>query len=154
MDISDLLAGIATRSDCIVVPPHGLPIIAPEHRLPTDVHAFYLRCGGLQLFTSAPFPTAIVPAEQLQLANPIIFDGVSSEELDATRHDRSWSWYLIGVGPNSQYITIDFHPDRLGLYYNSIWIKHPGNSEIITRSFTELLADLVATEGEYYSWDA
>ena len=154
MDISEVLTSIGSRSDCIIAPPHDLPLIAPDHRLPADVQAFYLRCGGLQLFTTAPFPTAIVAAQKLQLANPIIFDGVSDAELDATRDDRSWSWYLIAVGPNSQYITIDFHPDRLGQCYNSVWIKHPGNSEIIARSFTELLADLLATEGEYYSWDA
>ncbi len=109
MDISELLTSVASRADCIIAPPHGLPLIAPEHHLPTDIHTFYLRCGGLQLFTAAPFPTRIVAAEQLQVANPIIFDGVSREDLDATRNDRSWSWYLIAVGPNSQYITIDFH---------------------------------------------
>jgi antitoxin YokJ len=154
MEISGLLTTIANRPDCIIVPPCGLPLIAPQHRLPSDVYAFYLHCGGLKLFTSAAFPTEIVAPEKLQLANPVIFNNVSAEDLDATRDDPSWSWYLIGVGPNSQYITIDFHPTRLGQCYNSFWIKHPGNSEIIAHSFTELLSDLLATKGEYYSWDA
>jgi antitoxin YokJ len=154
MEIPDLLAAIANRSDCSIAPACGLPLIAPEHRLPADVHILYLHCGGLQLFISAAFPTEIVAPEKLQLANPIIFDTVSAEDLDATRSDPSWSWYLIGLGPNSQYITIDFHPSRLGQCYNSFWSKHPGNSEIIARSFTELLNDLLATEGQYYSWDA
>jgi hypothetical protein len=109
MDISEVLTSIGSRSDCIITPPHNLPLIAPDHCLPADVHAFYLHCGGLQLFITAPFPTEIVAAEKLQLANPIIFDGVSDADLDATRDDRWWSWYLIAVGPNSQYITIDFH---------------------------------------------
>lgn len=151
--IFELINEICSSPDCEVYPPNGLPVIGANHILPRDVEEFYRLCGGIDLFKGSAFPTTISMPQRLVLANPVIFKNVSAEDIAATKEDISWSWYLIGEGANSQYMTIDLNPIRLGLCYNSLWILHPGNSDIIALSFTDLLRGLVATNGDYYYWD-
>jgi hypothetical protein len=153
MDMLTLLQTIQATPGCIVHPTAGFPDIEKGHILPHDLVDFYRLCGGAILFEEAPFPTDIASPKNLVLANPVIFERVSEEELLATKGHISWSWYIIGRGPNSQYITIDLSPERLGYCYDSFWDRHPGNSYIIAPSFTELLLGLLSTRGEYYYWD-
>lgn len=153
MDIYSLIEAVRGISNCVVFPPNGLPVIAQHHRLPKDLEIFYQVCGGMNLFVDSAFPTRVSTPSEFVLANPIIFSEVSREELEATKGDISWSWYIIGYGPNSQYITVDLDESRQGTYYNSFWIKHPSNSEIIAHSLGELLENLLSTQGEYYWFD-
>jgi len=153
MNILDIVNSIKKLNDCIVYPVENLPIIQPGHLLPKDLAEFYRVCGGTKLFVDSPFPTFIVSPNKFTQANPIIFSRMEPKELDKTRSDISWSWYLIGIGPNSQYITIDLDPARLGNCYDSFWDRHPRDSYIISFSFVELLTGLLTTKGEYYFWD-
>lgn len=154
MNVSDLVDTVRNIPNCVVFPPIGLPVIAQNHQLPKDLELFYKMCGGMNLFIDMAFPTRISAPGEFVLANPVIFSQVSQEELEATKGDASWSWYIIGYGPNFQYITVDLAESRLGRYYNSFWINHPGNSEVIALSLNELLEHLLATQGEYYWFDA
>ncbi len=153
MDIHQLLELIKLNNDCMILPTKDLPDIPKDLRMPNDVLKFYQLCGGVHLFQSSAFPTLIVPPDEFVPANPVIFSNVEPKQLDTIRGDISWTWYMLGIGPNSQYITIDLCPIRLGLCYDSFWIRHPRDSRIIAKSFTDLLTRLWETKGEYYYWD-
>jgi len=71
---------------------------------------------------------------------------------ESSPDDISWSWYVLAVGDNSQYITIDLSPERLGYCYDSYWELHPHDSEIIATSFTDFLSRILANRGEYFYW--
>lgn len=152
--VSQLLATIQKTPDCSIRPALGLPEVAAGHVLPDDLIEFYKLCGGVSLFSSSAYSMEIVPPDRLVLANPVIFIGVSVDQLRQSRNDISWSWYIIGEGENRQYLTIDLAPDRLGRCYDSFWDTHamPGYSPIIARSFTELLAGLLANQGRHWYW--
>jgi hypothetical protein len=153
MDLAALIATIRTTADCVVFPPSGLPVVEPDHQLPDDLLAFYRICGGIDLFTEAAFPTRIATPAEFTVATPVIFNGVPPEDLAATLGEPSWSWYIVAYGPNSHYITVDLDPSRLGTYYNSFWMLHPGNSPVIARSLAEVLSNLLATAGAFYWFD-
>ncbi len=154
MEIENLVKQVKHLTNCVVFPPIGIPVLPEEYHLPNDLNHFYDLCGGMILFENTAFPTYVVSPQDLVVANPVIFSGVDNSDLTATKGDLSWSWYLIGKGPNSQFITIDLAPERLGMCYDSFWDRHPRDSDIIAHSFTELLSGLLKTRGEYYYWDA
>jgi len=112
MDIYDLINNIKQLSDCNLLSPDGLPAVRDPHILPSDLRAFYAVCGGAVLFKNAVFPMEIVTPKQFTLANPVIFARVNKEHLTRIEDDISWSWYIIGCGLNSQYITIDLSLER------------------------------------------
>lgn len=150
--MQSLINTIRGALDCIVYPPSGLPSIAANHVLPNDVRQFYELCGGGTLFEHSAYGLSIVAPRDLVLANPVIIKGVSEEILKADQDDISWSWYVIGVGDNGQFITIDLDPLRLGRCYDSFWDRHPTDSLIIATSFTDLLSRLVESQGRYWYW--
>ena len=153
MELHNLINLIKATPGCIVFPVDKMPTIKPNHIIPPDLENFYQLCGEIQLFKDSTFPTLIVSPNNFVQANPIIFANVDVKYLQKMKDDISWSWYLVGTGPNSQYITIDLSPERLGNVYNSFWINHPRDSFIIASSFTDLLLSLIETKGEYYPWD-
>jgi antitoxin YokJ len=107
----------------------------------------------MELFQNADFPLSIVPPQRVVVANPVIISVWSEDELKADNpEDISWSWYIIAEGPNSQYITIDFSEERLGWCYDSFWDVHPRDSQIIAKSFPDLLEHLLANQGRHWYW--
>lgn len=106
------------------------------------------------MFNSSAYSMDIVPPSRFVLANPVIFIGVSKNELNETGVDISWSWYIVGEGENRQYITIDLSFERLGRCYDSFWDSHamPGYTPIVARSFTDLLSDLLLNRGKHWYW--
>jgi hypothetical protein len=151
--ILPVLNAIRDTPGCIVHPPTGLPPIRDEHILPEDVREFYMSCGGVDLFPDAPFSVTIVPPDKVVLANPVIIGNWEEDKLRAnSADDISWSWYIIAESSNSQYITIDLSPERLGYCYDSFWELHPGDSAIIATSFTDLLMHLLANRGQHWYW--
>lgn len=152
--LSNLLDSIRQTPDCEITQPDGLPEIHSNHVLSEDVIEFYTLCGSISLFRSSAYSIEIYPPQRLILANPVIFIGVNENELRASKNDISWSWYIVAQGENNQFITIDFAPERLGRCYDSFWDTHamPGSSQIIARSFTELLVKLFAGAGNHWYW--
>ena len=151
MDITTIVDVIRNTQDCVVFSPQGLPVVNDSHVLTEELEQFYAICGGMDLFVGSAFPTRISRPEQFVLANPVILANVLAEEHERT--DKSWSWYIVAYGDNSQYISVDLAGEGAGLYYNSFWIKHPGNSEVISQSLVDLLQKLLSTKGEYYWFD-
>lgn len=154
MEIKEVLAQIENVPDCFVYPSEGLPNIYSEHILPDDLQMFYQLCGGVALFRSSAYSMNIVSPDRFLLANPVLFTGVSEEDLHAIKGDISWSWYIVGSAENGQYITIDLFPERLGRCYDSFWDCHamPGYSQIIAKSFTEMLLRLLENQGKLWYW--
>lgn len=148
-DIPTLLDHLAKNSQCQIYPPQGLPQVE-RHELPLDVLQFYSLCGGVDLFSDADYPYTIVSPGELVRANPIIIQNFWQDWED----DISAGWYIIASDPDSQYLTIDLNPQRLGRCYDSFIGRHavPGNCPIIAISFTDLLNRLIESEGQYPYW--
>jgi antitoxin YokJ len=153
MDIPTIVQRLRHMPNCRLFEPAGFPILTDGDGFPQDLKVFYTLGGGALLFENAVFPTEIASPSKFVRANPVIFSGVAEHDLAATQHDISWSWYVIAYGLNAQYITLDLAPARLGQCYDSKWDRHPRNSPIIARSFTDLLLGLLSTNGEYDYWD-
>jgi len=148
MDVALLLATIRQDPTCRVFPPAGAPQVRPEHTVPDDMQTFYRLCGGVALFDDAVFRTIIGGPSEVVPANPVI-------RFEEGAYDISWSWYLLASdGTDSQRMTIDLDPTRLGRCYDSFWDRHAiaGSTTIIARSFTEFLSRSYASKGTGLYW--
>lgn len=143
----DLIDRIAATPGCHVFEPSGQPHLEPGHRLPDDLREFHRRCGGADLFVDADFTAHISAPTELVLANPVI---VGQRVTD----DISDSWYIVGRGGGSEFLSIDLHPDRRGVCYDSFFEVHgvPGSCAIVARSFTDLLERLLDAQGGHWYW--
>lgn len=150
--INTLIDIVKQLSDCQVMPIIGFPDLQSGHILPDDLKTFYNECGGMDLFINNVYSFRISSPQNLVLANDVLFQGVSPEDLEESKGHISWSWYIIAQHQNSIYITIDLAKERLGLCYNSEWVLHPGNSYIIAKSFTQLLEIMIKAKGEKEFW--
>ncbi|HEX8411237.1 MAG TPA: SMI1/KNR4 family protein [Thermoanaerobaculia bacterium] len=146
MNIDEIIQNIAETPGCALLPPRGLPDVAP-YRLPADVETFYRRCGGCVLYEHSDYPFRIVEPERFVQANPVIA-GVSGED------DISYSWYILGRGGSDEHVTIDLDESRSGRCYDSFWDRHAvaGSSRIIALSMTDLLNRLYANRGNLWYW--
>lgn len=147
MTIDEMLATICADSACSVRRPAGDPHLEPEHRLPPVVRRFYELCGGVDLFPDLTYPYFILPPDEVALANPILAG-------ERVKDDRSDSWYLIARDGNGNYLTLDCGLERTGWCYDSFHETHglAGQTPVIARSFTDLLAWCYANRGEYPYW--
>jgi hypothetical protein len=142
----DLLERIKQTPGCLVLPQAGVPTLEHGHILTEDLRAFYSACGGIELFTDAPFPVRISRPDELALANPVI--------IGERYPDLSDSWYLIGRGGGDEFISIDLAPERAGRCYDSFREVHgvPGSDPIIAQSFTDLIERLYKNGGQHWYW--
>lgn len=126
--------------------PCGVPTVEEPLVLPHDLANFYQRAGGGILFSDAPYSFEIVPPCDFVRANPVI----RGQE---GQGDISYNWFIIAIS-DSQYITIDLHPDRHGMCYDSFWDRHAirGDSKIVATSFANLISRLVDSKCEYLYW--
>jgi hypothetical protein len=154
--IRKLLDLIENTPDCSVLPSVGVAEIAHNHVLPDDILEFYNLCGGAVLYGRSAYTIQIVGPSKVLPANPLLFIGLTPDELslEKPKDDISWSWYIIGVGENQECITIDLSQERLGRCYDSFWDSHaiPGSSPIIALSFTDLLVRLLENQGRHWYW--
>jgi antitoxin YokJ len=148
MDIATVLAMIRQDTNCSVFPPAGAPHVRPSQAVPDDLREFYRLCGGLVLFVDSVWRTVIVAPGELVPANPVIVG-------EEGAYDISCSWYIVASdGTDSQKMTIDLNPTRLGRCYDSFWDRHAvaGSSTIIALSFTEFLRRSYACKGTELYW--
>lgn len=147
MNMRETIEKIKASPDCMVLPFNGIPNTEDNLELPDDVREFYETCGGVILFQHADYRVNIVPPQDFVLANPIIV-GERYEE------DISSKWYIVANDGKGEYLTIDLAPSRLGKCYDSFFDRHgvAGESQIIAKSFTELLERLIMNKGQYWYW--
>jgi hypothetical protein len=138
---------IRSRSDCLVFPTAGLPNVAAGHRLPDDVADFYAECGGADLFVGKEFSVRICTPDRLVPSNLEIVGEQVPDDITS-------SWYVVARGGSGECLSIDLHPDRLGLCYDSFHEVHgvAGSSPVVARSFTELVRRLLAGDGGHWYW--
>lgn len=153
--LENLIMQIKEDSQCVYHPPVGLPSIQEGHILPEDVQRFYQLCGGLVMFEHSEGRIEILPPGEVVLANQVVFLGIPEEQLAATKHEPSWSWYLIGQGDSGEYLAIDLAPTRLGRCYYGFWdsFAMKGHSPVIAHSFTEFLERLWENKGKSRYWE-
>lgn len=143
--ISEILKKICDDPKCEKT--HNGKTLLVDHVLPIDLLFYFKRYSEILFYPQSIYPIKIVGFTDFHQANPIIVG-------DTIEDDISNNWYIIGYGNNSQYITIDLSPNRLGWCYDSNWDRHgvPGSNPIIAHSFTELLYNIYKAKGENYYW--
>ncbi|MDR2118626.1 MAG: SMI1/KNR4 family protein [Tannerellaceae bacterium] len=147
MDIKELIEKINNTFDCIVTKNSNRVEIYLDYTLPDDLSYYLQNYSEIILFSNNEYPIRIVGFIDFNKANPIII-GEDVED------DITNNWFIIAIGNNSQYITIDLSKERLGRCYDSFWDRHgvAGENPIIAFSFSELLFQLLENRGEYYYW--
>ena len=155
VDIASVVAAIERTPDCKLYPSAGIPSVGKPHGLPEDVAAFYELCGGAILFERSPYSVRIVAPASFVLANPVILVGLTENQLDSTRQEISWSWYLIAEGDSGQYFSIDLAPERLGRCYYTFWDSHAmrGHSPIVAKSYSNFLERMLSNRGQEWYWE-
>ncbi len=144
MNVKDLIDEIRSMSNCSVDEPTGFDI---DLVLPEDLSIFYKLCNGITLFEGSPYSFTVVKKENIVRANPVIVG-------EPCEYDISFDWHIIAMGNNEQYITIDLNSDRLGKCYDSFWETYGlrGQTPIIAMNFTELLDQLLRSQGQSLFW--
>ncbi|GAC43681.1 SMI1/KNR4 family protein [Paenibacillus popilliae] len=147
MEICKLIEMVKSTSNCVVLPPKGIPQTEDDLQLPSDLKEFYEICGGIALYQHSDYQINIVSPEDFVLANPVIV-GERCEE------DISSNWYIVANDGKGEYLTIDLKPCRLGRCYDSFFDRHGvvGESQVIALSFVELLERLIQNKGQYWYW--
>jgi len=143
--LQNILAKIETSESCIVSKLSS-PISISD-ALPKDLKYYLENYSSIILFKDSEYSIKINGYPDFKRANPVII-GEDAEE------DRSYNWFIIGEDDNSQYITIDLSPNRIGNCYDSFWDRHglAGDQPIIAKNFTELLEKLFESNGERWYW--
>ena len=142
--ILELIAQIIEDTNCTVVANTTAASTLPDN-LPEDLQQYFLRYGPIHLFSESDCPMTVVSWNNFQQANKVILD----ENID---DDITNNWFVIGIGPNSQYVSIDLSKARLGYCYDSFWDRYGliGDMPIIAKSFSEFLSRLYQGGGNYY----
>lgn len=146
--LNDLIDGLRDDPTCVFAPPVDV-VESMSGALPDDLREFYRSCGGLVLFSDAPFvweivgPDGLVPTN-LEVVGEQVEDDITS------------SWFVIARqrGDSGSLISIDLSRARLGWCYDSDVEVHGlvGDSAILAFSFTELLGELIGARGQYVFW--
>jgi antitoxin YokJ len=145
--VTSLAERVSETRNCYLRDAAGMPSVDPGLALPPDLETFYASCGGAHLFTGLPF--------EIQISSPIEF--VSSNPVIVGRRifdDISDSWYIVAHGGAGEFLSIDLHPDRLGICYDSFHEVHgvPGSCAVVARSFTDLVDRLLRAHGGHWYW--
>ncbi|MBG9452538.1 hypothetical protein ABE61_00115 [Lysinibacillus sphaericus] len=125
-----------------------------ELALPEDLNYFFSNYDSLYIFVDKPYGLKIVSSNEFIPTSKRLYpeDDVIWEELEG---DVSNEWYLIAESEQiNQYISIDMSKSHFGYCYDSFLDTHAtqGDSQIIAKSFTELLERLYASKGENWFW--
>ena len=155
-ELVDLLGSMSNHPQCLMESPAGIPAVQQGHLLPDDVQLFYRLCGGLTLVEGNDYLACIASPREVIQTNSWLFYGLTPEQLNETKDEPSWSWYIIGHGDSGMYISIDLEPSRLGHCYYSFWDSHAveGDAPVIAASFSDLLNRMWTSRGKsFYEGD-
>ncbi|MEJ5055313.1 SMI1/KNR4 family protein [Sphingobacterium sp. MYb382] len=152
MEIQEILKQIELDSKCKLK--RKISDVIDSLILPKDLEYFYKHYESLELFADESFGIRIVSTKDFIPTSQRLFPegDVIWEELEG---DISNNWYLIAESEEqSQYISIDLGEHNNGYCYDSFLDIHatPGESNIIAKSFTELLEQLYKSKGKTWYW--
>lgn len=154
-ELDRVLAVVAARSDCRLLPPAGQARVTDGLSVPDDLRRFHERCGGAVLFTGTEYPLQVgvpdrVVAASPRLLTPEIAAGIAVED----PHDLTNSCFVIADGGRDSStdpaVVVDLHPDRLGRCYVAFWDTFgvAGEMPVIAVTMDELLRVLLEHEGQ------
>ena len=153
-DLNLVLAAIARRDDCQVLPPAGQARVPDGLALPADVLRFHDHCGGVVLFTGAEFPWHVAIPNRVVPASPrLLTPEVASRVAVENPEDLTNGCFVIADGGRESstdpHIVIDLHPDRLGRCYVASWDTYGvvGEMPIVALTMAELLRSLLEHDG-------
>lgn len=148
--IRALLDTLRQRTDCVLHPPQGLPLLLEGQTLPEDLREFYTCCGGASLHENADYPCQLLPPSDFKQANFSILSELPIEEVQVhlPADHFSWSWYrLAAFDTPSELIAVSCQPPQLGTCYKCNWVTYPDAANVAASSFTSLLQRLVNDAG-------
>lgn len=147
VELEQLIRQIGGTSGCEVMPPAGQPELPSGLALPDDLAAFYALCGGVVLYPGSDYSVRIVGPGEFGSANLAVLGETGFD-------DRSDLWFAVAVTPDSEYISIDLSPERLGRCYDSFHEVHGivGESRVVATCFTDLLEHLLTGGGRRWFW--
>ena len=150
-----MLAEIADRHDCRLLPPTGQARVRSGLVVPADLSRFHDRCGGAILFVNAPFTWYVSGPDRLVAANPrLLTPEVAAQVADEEPDDLTNGCYVIADGgrdaATDPHIVIDLHRQRLGRCYDTFWDRYGlvGDMPVVALTIAELLRSLLATGGD------
>lgn len=153
-DLDSVLAEIATRRDCRLLPPVGQAQVPAGLLVPPDLWRFHDRCGGAVLFMGAEFTWHVSGPSRLVPASPrLLTPQVAAEVAVEYPEDLTNGCYVIAdSGDESStvpHIVVDLHPDRVGRCYDAFWQTYGlvGEMPIVALTITEFLRVLLASGG-------
>jgi hypothetical protein len=152
-DLDRVLAEIAGRADCRVLPPAGQAKVPAGLSIPPDLKHFHDRCGGVVLFATADFTWQVSGPEQLVPASPRLLTAAMAADIAAEYPtDLTNGCYVIASsgGSSATYIVIDLYAGRSGRCYDAFWDRYGlvGEMPIVALTMTELLRALIASHGD------
>lgn len=151
--INRLIDRLVVTGKARLLPPNGFPAVSEKHQINDELHLFYERCGGMYLYEDQDFPITILGPSEIRLANLEMFAGISEAEIEKSRGDRSWNWYILAECDSDpeEKVVMDLGSDQ-GWCYDCHWSRYPGNSVMIARGLTEFLHKLLEYDGSYLYW--
>jgi len=135
---------LQSREDCQFESGNTLPAILPPLLMPADLMEYYQRFSQARLFIGEYGQRCRIlrPEEFVQIGEAIL----GTATTDGVEH----SWFAVADVQDGNYLGIDLAPDRLGRCYDCFHETYgmPGYCKVIALSFTELLEQIAAAEGE------
>lgn len=156
MNIADLMSYIANLPDCVIHPVSERKSVSlPSLSLPDDMKYFYELCNGVILYLNTEWEFRVAGLDKLLRMDIVAFEPITEERLSLlTLKSISRDWYCIGRGDFTPHFSVDLSPNRRGWCFNTDWSLYPSESYRVTKSFTELLHNLVNSKGtESDFWD-
>ena len=149
-----VLAEIADRTGCRLLPPAGPATVPAGLTIPDEVRRLHERCGGLILFEGAPFAWRISGPRELVAASPRLLTPELADEIAADDPtELTNGCYVIADGgtggATEPHMVIDLQPDRAGRCYAVGWDTYGlvGEMPIVAHGIVELLHRMLAAEG-------
>ena len=146
-NMKKLIDQISKRSDCVINPAMGLPQLSENHVLPEELSEFYKLAGGAVLFQDSEQPYTILSPEEFQQSDIAIAGEVNEDSISS-------NWYVIVMDGNGDYLNINCAKEKTGYCYDTYHELYAmeGRTAIIATSFSELLTQLLANNGESSYW--
>ncbi len=149
ISVQEVIEMFRKSKNFIVKEACGQPQLNEIHILPAELKQFYELCGGIECYLeSEAFPVEILSPNLVEHANLRLI----GEKCD---DDISSYWYLIMDCKDGNYISIDCSNEKNGRCYTSFGFSHGliGGTPIISKTFTELLLNILNYNGDYFFWE-
>jgi hypothetical protein len=151
--IETLVSRISKEADCTLYSKSSTVALPADRHLPDDLCEFFDLSSGCHLFEKSQYGLKI-SAENFVRANDFI-PGRISNDIQLVLESAlpmTWEWYLLGEGPDLQFVVMDLHPARLGFCYDAFHDLYPNHCELVATSFGEFLEKWIDNKADELYW--